>query len=179
MSENELDWKKIAVSIPVNDAKLIAEFKAELEANDGNQAEASRIVLRRRIAWLFERLGEVVAGAPIEDPLRTDENGEEEGENRGTMNITPLNGRIIIEPIAEDNVTEGGLFIPAQAKEAPCVGTVKAASDGWHTETGAFIASKLKIGDKVIFGKYAGSTINIDRQEMLLLQESDVFGIVG
>lgn len=95
------------------------------------------------------------------------------------MNITPLYDRVIVEPIYQDDVSEGGIYIPEQAKEKPMRGTVLAVGIGKRDAAGAFQAPILKIGDVVLYGKFAGSRVVHEKKELLLLKEEDVFGIVG
>ncbi len=94
------------------------------------------------------------------------------------MNITPLYDRVIVEPIYQDDVTEGGIYIPEQAKEKPMRGTVLAVGIGKRDAAGAFQPPILKVGDVVLYGKFAGSRVVHEKKELLLLKEEDVFGIV-
>lgn len=92
------------------------------------------------------------------------------------MNIEPLNGRIVVEPIHPDNVTAGGIFIPEQAKDTPNVGKVVCRAEEWRNPEGVTFKSSIKEGDTVIFGKYAGSEIDLDGKTYILLLETDLFG---
>ena len=93
------------------------------------------------------------------------------------MAFKPLNGRVLVERVRADEVSEGGIYIPETAKEVPMQGTVIALGEGWY-ENGVFVPTKLKVGDKVLFGRYAGSEIQIDGREQLILLEPDIFGTV-
>lgn len=92
------------------------------------------------------------------------------------MHIEPIYDRVIIKKTEHDTKTKGGLYIPEQAKDRPFTGVVVASGPGKHSANGAFIPNQLKSGDRVVFGKYAGSEIEIDNQKLLLLKEEDIFG---
>ena len=95
-------------------------------------------------------------------------------------NITPLHDRVIIKRI-EDNVnqTAGGLFIPDTAKEKPQEGEVIAAGQGKYKEDGTRQALDVKAGDRVLFGKYSGSEINLDGDEFIIMREDEILGIIS
>src|SRR5438045_4852809 len=94
--------------------------------------------------------------------------------------ITPLHDRVILKRI-EDNVnqTAGGLFIPDSAKEKPQEGEVIAAGDGKYKENGERQPLDVKAGDRVLFGKYSGSEIKIDGEELLIMREDEILGIIN
>ena len=94
--------------------------------------------------------------------------------------IKPLHDRVIIRRI-EDNVnqTAGGLYIPDSAKEKPQEGEVVAAGDGKYKEDGSRQALDVKEGDRVLFGKYSGSEIKIDGEELLIMREDEILGIIS
>jgi len=93
--------------------------------------------------------------------------------------IKPLHDRVIIRRI-EDNVnqTAGGLFIPDSAKEKPQEGEVVAAGAGKYKEDGSRQALDVKEGDRVLFGKYSGSEIKIDGEELLIMREDEILGVI-
>ena len=93
--------------------------------------------------------------------------------------IKPLHDRVIIRRI-EDNVnqTAGGLFIPDSAKEKPQEGEVIAAGDGKYRENGERQPLDVKAGDRILFGKYSGSEIKIDGEELLIMREDEILGII-
>ncbi len=93
--------------------------------------------------------------------------------------IKPLHDRVIVRRI-EDNVnqTAGGLFIPDSAKEKPQEGEVIAAGDGKYREDGTRQTLDVKTGDRILFGKYSGSEIKIDGEELLIMREDEILGIV-
>ena len=94
------------------------------------------------------------------------------------MNIRPLQDRIIVERIEEETMTAGGIIIPDSAKEKPQEGKVVAAGKGKVTEDGKVLPLDVKVGDKVLFGKYAGTEVKIDGKEFLMMREDDVLGVV-
>ncbi len=94
------------------------------------------------------------------------------------MNIRPLRDRIIVERLEEEAKTAGGLIIPDTAKEKPQQGVVKAVGKGKVTEDGKVLPMDIKVGDKVLFGKYAGSEIKIDGHEYQIMREDDILGVL-
>jgi chaperonin GroES len=95
------------------------------------------------------------------------------------MNLRPLQDRIIVKRLEEETMTAGGIFIPETAKEKPMKGEVVAVGNGKKTEDGKVIPVDVKKGDKVLFGKYAGTEIKIDGQEYLIMREDDILGIMA
>ena len=94
------------------------------------------------------------------------------------MKIKPLQDRIVIKRIEEEEKTKGGIIIPDSAKEKPQEGRVVAIGDGKTLETGKKAPLTVKPGDKILFGKYSGTEIKIDGEEHLILREEDVLAIV-
>ncbi|MEY3284518.1 MAG: co-chaperone GroES [Acidobacteriota bacterium] len=92
--------------------------------------------------------------------------------------IRPLNDRIIVKRLEEQEQMRGGLYIPDTAKEKPQEGEVLAVGNGKLLENGTRIAIDLKVGDRVLFGKYAGTEVKLDGEELLILREDDVLGVV-
>jgi chaperonin GroES len=93
--------------------------------------------------------------------------------------IKPLHDRVIVRRLEEDNnQTAGGLFIPDTAKEKPQEGEVIAAGDGKYKEDGTRQSLDVKTGDRVLFGKYSGSEIKIDGEELLIMREDEILGII-
>ena len=91
--------------------------------------------------------------------------------------IRPLNDRIIVKRIEEQEQMRGGLYIPDTAKEKPQEGEVLAVGNGKLLENGTRIAIDLKVGDRVLFGKYAGTEVKLDGEELRILREADVLGV--
>jgi len=94
------------------------------------------------------------------------------------MNIRPLHDRIIVERIEEETKTAGGLIIPDTAKEKPQQGKIVAVGKGKTTEDGKVLPMDVKVGDKVLFGKYSGNEIKVEGKEYLMMREDDVLGVV-
>ena len=94
------------------------------------------------------------------------------------MNIRPLHDRIIVERLEEETKTAGGLIIPDTAKEKPQQGLIVAAGKGKVTEDGKVLGMDVKVGDKVLFGKYAGTEIKVEGKEYLMMREDDILGVI-
>jgi len=94
------------------------------------------------------------------------------------MKIKPLADRIVIKPSAAEEKTKGGIILPDTAKEKPVVGEVVAAGPGRRSDDGKIVAMEVKVGDKVLYGKYSGTEVTLDGQEYLIMRESDLFAVV-
>jgi chaperonin GroES len=94
------------------------------------------------------------------------------------MNIRPLGDRILVKRIQEEEKTKGGIIIPDTAKEKPQEGRVVAVGKGKVTEDGKLLSPDVKAGDKILFGKYAGSEVKIEGEEHLILREDDILGVL-
>ncbi len=88
--------------------------------------------------------------------------------------ISPLGDRVVVKPSTREEVTKSGIILPDTAKEKPQEGTIVAVGPGRLSEDGKRIAMEVKVGDKVLYAKYAGSEIKLDGEEYLILRESDV-----
>jgi len=95
------------------------------------------------------------------------------------MNVRPLHDRILIKRIEEKETVKGGIIIPDTAKEKPQEGQVLAVGNGKILENGTKLPLDVKVGDKILFGKYSGTDIKIDGEEVLILREDEVLAIVG
>jgi chaperonin GroES len=95
-----------------------------------------------------------------------------------SQHLTPLHDRVLIRRVAEADTVRGGIIIPDTAKEKPQEGVVVAVGTGRH-EKGQVTPLAVKEGDRVLFGKYAGSEIKIDGEELLILKEEEIFGILN
>jgi chaperonin GroES len=94
------------------------------------------------------------------------------------MKLKPLGGRVIVEPIEQEEMTAGGIILPETAKEKPQEGKILAAGPGDRDEDGKRIAMDVNVGDRVLYAKYSGTEVNIDGKKMLILRESDILAIV-
>ena len=94
------------------------------------------------------------------------------------MKVKPLHDRILVERIDEEEKTPGGIIIPDTAKEKPSRGKVVAVGTGRKTDDGKVIPLEVKVGDKILFGKYAGTEIKIEGKEYLMMREDEVFAII-
>ena len=95
------------------------------------------------------------------------------------MALKPLQDRVTVRRIESEEKTAGGLIIPDTAKEKPAEGIVVAVGEGARKDSGELIAMTLKAGDKVLFGKWSGTEITVDGEELLIMKESDVLGILS
>ena len=94
------------------------------------------------------------------------------------MKFRPLHDRVLVERVEQETKTAGGIIIPDTAQEKPLQGKVKAVGNGRRDETGKLVPLDVKVGDKVLFGKYSRSTeVKIDGTEYLILEESDILGV--
>ncbi|MEE8429911.1 MAG: co-chaperone GroES [Candidatus Desulfatibia sp.] len=94
------------------------------------------------------------------------------------MKLRPLNDRILVKRVEEQEVTKGGIIIPDTAKEKPAEGKVVAVGNGKLGEDGKRIPLELKKGDRILFGKYGGAEINVDGEEYLIMNEGEVLGVI-
>ncbi|PHR94488.1 MAG: co-chaperone GroES [Robiginitomaculum sp.] len=94
------------------------------------------------------------------------------------MKFRPLHDRVLVKRVKEETKTAGGIIIPGTAQEKPSEGKVVAVGPGVRHE-GEFVKLDVKKGDKVLFGKWGGTEITIDGQELLIMKESDIMGIIG
>jgi chaperonin GroES len=93
--------------------------------------------------------------------------------------LHPLHDRILVKRVEEEEVRRGGIIVPDTAKEKPQEGKVIAVGTGKVTEDGKKLPLDVKAGDRILFGKYSGSEVEIDDQEYLIMKEEDVLGILG
>ena len=94
------------------------------------------------------------------------------------MKLRPLQDRILVKRIEEEAKTAGGIFIPDTAKEKPQMGQIVSVGNGKKTEDGKTIPVDVKAGDKVLFGKYAGTEVKVEGDEYLIMREDDILGII-
>jgi chaperonin GroES len=94
------------------------------------------------------------------------------------MKFRPLHDRVVIRRVEEVGKTKGGIFIPDTAKEKPMEGEIVAAGPGARNETGALVPLDVKMGDRILFGKWSGTEIKLDGEDLLIMAESDIMGVV-
>ncbi len=94
------------------------------------------------------------------------------------MNIRPLHDRVVVRRVEEETTSAGGIVLPDSAAEKPSQGEVLAIGTGKLLDNGDVRALDVKVGDKIIFGQYGGSTVKIDGEELLILTESEIFGVL-
>ena len=94
------------------------------------------------------------------------------------MKFRPLHDRVVVRRITAEEKTAGGIIIPDTAKEKPMEGEVIAAGPGARNEQGQIVALDVKAGDRILFGKWSGTEVKIDGQELLIMKESDIMGII-
>ena len=94
------------------------------------------------------------------------------------MKLRPLQDRILVKRIEEEAKTAGGIYIPDTAKEKPVMGQIVSVGNGKKTEDGKVIPVDVKAGDKVLFGKYAGTEVKVEGEEYLIMREDDILGII-
>ena len=95
------------------------------------------------------------------------------------MALTPLHDRVLVRRTEGDEKTAGGLIIPDSAKEKPAEGEVIACGEGARKDSGELIPMAVNAGDKVLFGKWSGTEVTVDGEEMLMMKESDILGLLS
>lgn len=95
------------------------------------------------------------------------------------IKLKPLGDRVVVKPAAAEEKTAGGIILPDTVKEKPVEGTIVAAGPGKVADDGKMIKMEVKVGDKVLYGKYSGTEVTINREDYLIMRESDIFGILG
>ncbi len=94
------------------------------------------------------------------------------------MHVKPLADRVVVKPYEELETKKGGIIIPDTAKEKPMQGEVVEVGTGRKTEDGKTVAMEVKKGDRILYGKYTGTEVSIDGDELLIMRESDIFAII-
>ena len=95
------------------------------------------------------------------------------------MALKPLHDRVLVRRVQSEEKTSGGLIIPDSAKEKPSEGEVVACGDGARKDNGELIAMAVKAGDRILFGKWSGTEVTVAGEELLMMKESDIMGIMG
>ncbi len=94
------------------------------------------------------------------------------------MKFRPLHDRVVVRRLTAEEKTSGGIIIPDTAKEKPMEGEIVAVGPGARNEQGAIVALDVKAGDRVLFGKWSGTEVKLDGEELLIMKESDIMGVV-
>jgi chaperonin GroES len=95
------------------------------------------------------------------------------------MNLKPLSDRVIVRPLEAEEKTAGGLYIPDSAKEKPQQGEIVAVGPGKVSDDGKQIPMEVKVGDKVLYGKYSGTEVTAGGEDLLIMRENDIFAVIG
>ncbi len=95
------------------------------------------------------------------------------------MAFKPLHDRVLVKRVQSDEKTKGGLIIPDTAKEKPAEGEIVAVGEGARKDSGELIAPSVKAGDRILFGKWSGTEVTVEGQELLIMKESDILGIIA
>jgi chaperonin GroES len=94
------------------------------------------------------------------------------------LKLKPLGGRVIVEPIEQEEMTAGGIILPETAKEKPQEGKILAAGPGERDEDGERIPMEVQVGDRVLYAKYSGTEVKMDGKKLLILRESDILAVL-
>ena len=94
------------------------------------------------------------------------------------MKFRPLHDRVVVKRVAEEEKTKGGIIIPDTAKEKPMEGEVLSVGPGARDEKGVMVPMSVKAGDRVLFGKWSGTEVKLDGEELIIMKESDIMGII-
>ncbi|MGG7516406.1 co-chaperone GroES [Allorhizobium undicola] len=96
-----------------------------------------------------------------------------------STNFRPLHDRVVVRRVESEEKTKGGIIIPDTAKEKPAEGEIVAVGPGARKDSGELIALDVKVGDRVLFGKWSGTEVKIDGADLLIMKEADIMGIIG
>jgi len=95
------------------------------------------------------------------------------------MKIRPLHDRVIVKRVEEETTTAGGILLPGSAAEKPSQGVILAVGAGKQLDNGTVRALEVKVGDKVLFGKYSGNEVKVDGDDLIVMREEDIMGVLG
>ena len=95
------------------------------------------------------------------------------------MKLTPLHDRILVKRVEQEEKTAGGIIIPDTAQEKPMEGEIVSAGSGARRDDGTVVPLDVKAGDRILFGKWAGTEVKIDGEDLLIMKESDLLGVIG
>ncbi|MBP1850463.1 co-chaperone GroES [Rhizobium halophytocola] len=96
-----------------------------------------------------------------------------------STNFRPLHDRVVVKRVESEEKTKGGIIIPDTAKEKPAEGEIVAVGSGVRDDKGALVALDVKVGDRVLFGKWSGTEVKLDGTDLLIMKESDIMGVIG
>ena len=96
-----------------------------------------------------------------------------------SINFRPLHDRVVVRRVESEEKTRGGIIIPDTAKEKPQEGEIVAVGTGTRDETGKVVALDVKVGDRVLFGKWSGTEVKLGGEDLLIMKEADIMGIIG
>ncbi|HEV7435256.1 MULTISPECIES: co-chaperone GroES [Rhizobiaceae] len=96
-----------------------------------------------------------------------------------STNFRPLHDRVVVRRVESEAKTKGGIIIPDTAKEKPQEGEIVAVGSGARDESGKVVALDVKVGDRVLFGKWSGTEVKLDGEDLLIMKEADIMGIIG
>lgn len=96
-----------------------------------------------------------------------------------STNFRPLHDRVVVRRVESEEKTKGGIIIPDTAKEKPQEGEIVAVGSGARDESGKIVALDVKVGDRVLFGKWSGTEVKLNGEELLIMKEADIMGIIG
>ena len=96
-----------------------------------------------------------------------------------TTNFRPLHDRVVVRRVESEEKTAGGIIIPDTAKEKPSEGEVVAIGSGARDDNGNIVAMDVKAGDRILFGKWSGTEVKLDGEDLLIMKESDIMGVIG
>ena len=95
------------------------------------------------------------------------------------VNFRPLHDRVVVRRVESEEKTAGGIIIPDAAKEKPSEGEVVAVGPGARDESGNLVAMDVKVGDRILFGKWSGTEVKLNMEDLLIMKESDIMGVIG
>ena len=96
-----------------------------------------------------------------------------------SSNFRPLHDRVVVRRVESEAKTKGGIIIPDTAKEKPQEGEIVAVGSGARDESGKIVALDVKVGDRILFGKWSGTEVKLDGEDLLIMKEADIMGIIG
>jgi len=138
--------------------------------------------LRVRLPKISAILPSAVSNTPV-FPATFDGNPTSKPASRGTVmaktKFRPLHDRVVVKRIDAEEKTKGGIIIPDTAKEKPSQGEITAVGPGGRDESGKLIPIDLKVGDRVLFGKWSGTEVKLDGEDLLVMKESDIMGVIA